>query len=1104
MQPMSEPPAEETTAKRTGGRAWRRLCFLGAAAILLVATPLSLSQDPAPDPLHPPEIFSPAWWWLPIELHAGDRLPWVDADLLDVAAVADVAGTHVVAVGRKGTIIASDDGGRTWRSEPARARPPAADDVTETPGLRDYGAPTPAGGSDPANNPANPPAPAPPRRDQKSPKDKEPETKPPKAAALLEWLVPSAHAVQGQEENAPAEPQRHVPELELQPATDDLVALVLESWPGGASALSASGSSFARKGDAWISLAAGSASPTVLAMARRPALRLLSTGDIVPPGTSSLRPALPRLPLARSVRSTDDGRIVACAGDRVYRLNRNAWLPLGQPAPLPLRGLHFHDATHGWAVGGGLVFRTQDGGQRWQASETRAPVALNALFFLPGGQRGWIAGNDGYVAETGDGGATFLSRTRPRLARAGDAGTPVRLPPPWYALAWLAALGLFFVGRSIPASKEGETELAVAPAFASDRPLERGDPDVLNLSGLAAGLSRFLRNDATRPPLTIAVTGIWGTGKSSLMNLLRADLRTFGFHPVWFNAWHHQSEEYLLASLLQSIRLQAIPSWWRIEGLLFRVHLLLLRGRKHALLLLALLAATGLLIASESASGRVPDMAGTWKLVRAWITFFIDPTQKEPTGTFEGLYLAKIGTLLALGVSVLRGLRAFGLNPGTLLAGAAGSIRMRDLDARTSFRERFRAEYAEVTQALGPRKLIIFIDDLDRCQPAQVMQVLESVNFLVTSGECFVILGMDRDRVVPCVALTFKDIAAELSRGDDDADARQAYANQYLDKLINIEVPIPALNAADAETLLAPETPPEPPQAPVRWLGLGRGLRELVELLRPGFRLWPLVLAAAVVLGAYAGGKMMWKGTAAVVAQAESPGGKADQPSPAPTEKALTGGVAAEQSAVALAIADEIARRSVQTGRFVPPGGGGSFPVGVLVVGLLAAWMLFLLIQIAQLRPETVVRDSSEFSGALRAWRTLIFKSAATPRALRRFQNRVRFLSMRQRRAADERPWWRRATDLVRRAPEVKAELEADPIPERTLVALAAIYQTQPELLEKPLTTEQARAITPTPPANLTDPAALARSPWNAEALAAEVARHREQFLYRVRGFRVR
>jgi len=363
---------------------------------------------------------------------------------------------------------------------------------------------------------------------------------------------------------------------------------------------------------------------------------------------------------------------------------------------------------------------------------------------------------------------------------------------------------------------------------------------------------------------------------------------------------------------------------------------------------------------------------------------------------------------------------------------------------------------------------------------------------------------MDRERVVPCVALSFKEIAAEMAGGDNDQKARRDYANQYLDKLINIEVPVPSLNAADAERLLAPDAPAlEDEEDPRRWFGLVRGLRELHELVRPSFRFWPLALAVAVLVAGYGAGRAMWRHAPPTV-QVETVA-KSDQPEP-PSAPATAGlQVATEGSTVAQAIDKEVAGRRAQTGRLVP-GGGGSFPMGLLLFVLLGAWMLFLLVQIAQLRPETVVRDSSEFTGALKAWRALIFKSAATPRALRRFQNRVRFLSMRQRHAADERPWWKRTGDWLRRtpAPEPDSELETAPIPEPTLVALAAIYQSQPELLEGPLTPEQVQALVPAPPKTLTDQAALARAPWNARALAEEVSRHREQFLYRVRGFRVR
>lgn len=92
----------------------------------------------------------------------------------------------------------------------------------------------------------------------------------------------------------------------------------------------------------------------------------------------------------------------------------------------------------------------------------------------------------------------------------------------------------------------------------SDAEVRLPDDDRLEFGGLARGISRFPRNSETRPPLTLAIAGDWGTGKSSLMQLVCADLRRFGHRPLWFNAWHHQKQEHLFAALLGAVRAQAL------------------------------------------------------------------------------------------------------------------------------------------------------------------------------------------------------------------------------------------------------------------------------------------------------------------------------------------------------------------------------------------------------------------------------------------------------------------------------------------------------------------------------------------------------------------
>src|SRR5262249_33431408 len=140
----------------------------------------------------------------------------------------------------------------------------------------------------------------------------------------------------------------------------------------------------------------------------------------------------------------------------------------------------------------------------------------------------------------------------------------------------------------------------------SDKPLEPGDPDALGLGAIAAGLAFFLRNDKTRPPLAIGINGRWGSGKSSLMNLLKKNLEDSGSRPVWFNAWHHQKEEQLLAALLQAVKAQAVPPWSSWSGWVFRARLAMIRIQRSWFLLTVLAAMLFLMYRGEvflSASG---------------------------------------------------------------------------------------------------------------------------------------------------------------------------------------------------------------------------------------------------------------------------------------------------------------------------------------------------------------------------------------------------------------------------------------------------------------------------------------------------------------------
>ena len=111
--------------------------------------------------------------------------------------------------------------------------------------------------------------------------------------------------------------------------------------------------------------------------------------------------------------------------------------------------------------------------------------------------------------------------------------------------------------------------------------------------------------------------------------------------------------------------------------------------------------------------------------------------------------------------------------------------------------------------------MVIVIDDLDRCRSELILDMMEAVNFLVSSGSCFVIFGMATERVQAALALSFDKIAIEtedlINAGAPPAEegekettnrrARRKYARHYLEKLVNLEILVPSVSNLDASRL---------------------------------------------------------------------------------------------------------------------------------------------------------------------------------------------------------------------------------------------------------------------------------------------------------------
>lgn len=106
----------------------------------------------------------------------------------------------------------------------------------------------------------------------------------------------------------------------------------------------------------------------------------------------------------------------------------------------------------------------------------------------------------------------------------------------------------------------------------------------------------------------------------------------------------------------------------------------------------------------------------------------------------------------------------------------------------------FRREFSEFLKTLDLSRVVVLVDDLDRCLPPAVIATLEAIKLFLSVPKMSFVIAADERSVT---------LAIESQYERAPEEARVALARQYLEKIVHIPMRVPSLGVAETECYLA-------------------------------------------------------------------------------------------------------------------------------------------------------------------------------------------------------------------------------------------------------------------------------------------------------------